>query len=94
MRHGGARALLDHDRYKVAKHRVLGGRRDALIRQYTGEEHGFSVQSAQDQFQIGAVERALAIFLYEPVLFAGAQLVEQFITPGVLTQAAVFQERP
>ena len=94
VRHGGPRALLDHDGLEVAEHGVLGRRRDALIGEHARHQHRLRAQSPQHHLQVGAVEGAEPRLRHVPVLRLGLQIGQDLPAPGLAPQAAVLEEGP
>ena len=94
VRQRRAGALLDDDGEEVAEARVLRRRRDALVRQDSGEDDGERVEAPQDELEVRVVEGREPVLLDEPVAVPGLELGEDLVAPGADAKAAVSQERP
>jgi hypothetical protein len=55
---------------------------DADLGDSTGDDQGFHAQRAQDVFQIGVVERAVSVFIYDMVARLRIDLVDHGIAGG------------
>ena len=86
--------IVDDDRLEVAEHRVLRGRRDALVRQHAGDRGRSPRGAARSTSSRFVLKKAREpVLLDEPVVAAGLELVEDLVAPRPDAQAAVAQER-